>query len=229
MKWKVLIIVAAGILSAPAAFGQTTQPPAGAQSAPATQTAAQPVPKMKIGLLSYLALREGIQDLKVKYQKLQAEFAPRGTELDSMQSSIETKEKVLNENKNLTQAQAMKLASEVEVLKRDYQRKLEDSQELAKRRETEETQPVLEKISTFLETYCQKNGITQVFDIGRLQETGAALYAAPQANITDDFIKEYNKANPSGSAPASAPARPPASAPARPPATQPAGGPTKKP
>jgi len=221
MKWKTLMIIAAGVLSAQAAFGQTPQTATPAQTAPATQAAAGPVPKAKIGLLSFLALREGISDLKAKYQKLQAEFGPRGTELDSMQSSIETKEKVLNENKNLTPQQAQKLASEVEGLKRDYQRKLEDSQELAKRREGEETEPILQKISVFLDKYCQQRGITQVFDIGRLQETGAALYAAPQANITEDFIKEYNKANPSGAAGA-------APAPPKPAATQPAAG-TRKP
>ncbi|MFN8002850.1 MAG: hypothetical protein U0X75_17750 [Acidobacteriota bacterium] len=43
---------------------------------------------------------------------------------------------------------------------------------------------------------CAKNGITHVFDARRLQETGMVVYAAATANITDDFIKEYNKANP---------------------------------
>ena len=217
------MIFAAGVMSAQAVLAQTPQPqtstPTQGAKPPATQAAA-PVPKSKVALLSFLALREGIADLKAKYQKLQGEFAPRGTELDSMRSSIESKEKVLSENKSLTPQQAQKLASEVEVLKRDYQRKLEDSQELAKRRESEETEPTLQKISAFLDKYCQKNGITQVFDIGRLQETGAALYAAPQANITEDFIKEYNAAHPPGSAAAAPPRTQPA--------TPPAGG-TRKP
>ncbi|MEP7273067.1 MAG: OmpH family outer membrane protein, partial [Acidobacteriota bacterium] len=106
---------------------------------------------------------------------------------------------------SLTQVAARKLSDEIELQKREYQRKMEDSQALAQKREGEETQPVLEKISDFLEKYCEQRGITHVFDIGRLQETGSALYVAPTANITEDFVKEYNKAYPTpagGAAPA---------------------------
>ena len=75
---------------------------------------------------------------------------------------------------------------------------------MARKREGEETGPVLEKISNFLEKYCERHGISHVFDIGRLQETGSALYVHPSANITEDFVKEYNKANPTPTAPATA-------------------------
>ena len=71
--------LAAAVLSASAAFGQTPQtaaPTQNTQTAPAAQ-AAGPVPKAKVGLLSFLALREGIADLKARYQKLQAELAER--------------------------------------------------------------------------------------------------------------------------------------------------------
>jgi Skp family chaperone for outer membrane proteins len=42
--------------------------------------------------------------LKIKYQKLQAEFDPRGRELQSMQTNLDAKEKVLAEaaSKNMT-------------------------------------------------------------------------------------------------------------------------------
>ena len=173
----------------------TTPPPA---TAPATQ---QPT-KTKIAIISFLALRELIGELKIKYTKLQTEFNPRAIELESLQSTIASQEKVLAENKSLTPQQARKLADDVDLKKREYQRKLEDSQEMARRREGEETTPTLEKISDFLEKYCAQKGITHVFDIGRLQETGSALYVAPSANITEDFVKEYNKAFPAAAAPA---------------------------
>jgi Skp family chaperone for outer membrane proteins len=107
--------------------------------------------KTKIALLSFLALREAIGELKQRYDKLQSEFGPRANEIDSLQNSIEAKEKVLSENKGLTIQAARTLTDQVEQLKREYQRKLEDSQELARKRESEETAPVLEKISDFLE------------------------------------------------------------------------------
>jgi len=67
---------------------------------------------------------------------------------------------------------------------------------LARRRETEETEAIYDKLSKFLDQYCTKNGITTVFDARRLQETGVVVFANQKANITDDFIKAYNAANP---------------------------------
>jgi outer membrane protein len=203
MKSRILLTILGALLSASTVFGQTPTPKTNPPAASATPAE---MPKTKIALLSFFALREGIEELKLRYQKLQTEFAPRATELDSLQSTIEGKEKILNENKSLTPVQARKLQDEIEGYKKEYQRKLEDSQEMARKREAEETGPVLEKISDFLEKYCQRYGITHVFDINRLLEANAALYAAPQTNITEDFVKEYNKANPSG---AKAPAAPP--------------------
>lgn len=200
MKRRILMMSAVMVIGLTTAVAQTPAPKTPATQPAATTTQAS---KTKIGILSFAALRELIGELKVKYEKLQAEFNPRAIELDALQNTIASQEKVLSENKSLTQAQGRKLADEIEQKKREYQRKLEDSQEMAQKRESEETAPILEKISTFLEKYCEKNGITHVFDIGRLQETGSALYVHPSANITEDFVKEYNKANPM---PAAAPA-----------------------
>ncbi|MBX3280037.1 MAG: OmpH family outer membrane protein [Acidobacteria bacterium] len=198
MTSRLMMAILGTALAAVSVLGQT---PAATQSAAASPA----VPKSRIAILSFLALREGLDELRQKYEILQAEFAPRANELDSLQSTIETKEKLLNENKNLTPLQARKLADEVEGFKKEYQRKLEDSQELARKREAEVTAPVLDKISDFLEKYCERHGITHVFDYGQLVEANAALYAAPNTNITEDFINEYNKANPVAAA---APKRP---------------------
>jgi outer membrane protein len=206
-KSMVMTIVAAASLAA-AAPAQTARPQATAPPATAPQSAAGAGQKTRIALLAFPALREGIGELKQRYQKLQQEFSPRATELDAMQNSIASKEKVAAENKTLTAPQAQKLAEEIAGLKKDYQRKLEDAQEQARKREAEETSPVLEKINNFLEKYCSQRGITHVYDVARLQETGAALYAAPGANITEDFIREYNKANPAPAAAAPATAAP---------------------
>jgi outer membrane protein len=205
-----ILAVTAMLAGAAVAQTPTPKPPATqtpASKPPATQTAAatNQASKTKIAILSFAALRELIGELKVKYEKLQAEFNPRAIELDALQNTIASQEKVLAENQSLTQAQGRKLSDEIEQKKREYQRKLEDSQEMARKRESEETAPILEKISDFLEKYCEKNGISHVFDIGRLQETGSALYVHPSANITEDFVREYNKANPM---PATAPPAP---------------------
>lgn len=175
---------------------------ANAQTGGAT-TAAQP-PKLKIAIVDVMAFREGVAELKVKYEKLQTEFAPRYRELESLQSTLAAKEKVLAENKSLTQQQGAKLQQELEEGKKTYQRLLEDSQAFAGKREEEETGPTKEKLSKYLEQYCQKHGISFVFDGRQLQETGIVIYADAKANITEDFMKEYNKANPAPAGAASA-------------------------
>jgi len=161
-------------------------------------------PKAKIGVVDVMAFREGIGELKVKYDKLQTEFAPRYRELEAMQSKLASQEKVLNENKNLTQQQGAKLAGEYQQGKKEYERMVQDSQDLAAKREEEETGPIKEKLSKFLEQYCAKHNITFVFDGRALQETGIVVYAAAAANITEDFIKEFNKAYPAPAGAASA-------------------------
>ena len=208
IKVRLLQIIVGVALAASSVFAQTPAPKSAAAVPTAGAGSATEPQKTKVALLSFLALREAIGELKQRYEKLQGEFGPRANEIDALQNSIEAKEKVLSENKTLTPKAARDMAVQVEQLKREYQRKLEDSQEMARKRESEETAPVLEKISDFLEKYCQKNGITHVFDVGRLQETGVALYAAPGTNITEDFVKEYNKVNPMPAAAAKPPAGP---------------------
>jgi len=152
--------------------------------------------KMKVAIIDWAVFRDEIAELKTKYEKLQTEFASKARDLESMQNSMANKQKVAQDNKTLTPQQAQKLGDEIENLKKDYNRSLQDSQDLAGKREREETEAIYDKLSKFLEQYCAKHGITHVFDARRLQDTGVVVYAAPTSNITKDFISEYNKANP---------------------------------
>lgn len=161
---------------------------------------AQDASKMKLGIIELAAFRAEIGELKIKYEKLQTEFASKQRELESMQTSIAAKQKTLQEAQNLTQQQGAKLQEEIQSLQKEAQRKLEDAQAMAQRREQEETSAIYDKISKFLEQYCTQKGITHVLEAGRLRETALIVYAAPPAFITDDFIKEYNKANPATTA-----------------------------
>src|SRR5215211_3810564 len=102
MKTKLLLIPALA-LSLLAVAGGGSQAQAQTGGAASGQAA-----KTKIGIIDVLAFRDEIGELKVKYDKLQTEFAPRYRELESMQSKLASQEKVLNENKNLTQQQAAK-------------------------------------------------------------------------------------------------------------------------
>ncbi|MBK7598990.1 MAG: OmpH family outer membrane protein [Acidobacteria bacterium] len=157
--------------------------------------AAGQVPKMKVAIIDVLSFRDQLTELKAKYDKLQTEFAPRYQQLESMQSKLAAQEKTLNANTSLSPQQAAKLTEDFEAGKKEYQRMLEDSQVTARKREQEETEAIYDKLSKFLDQYCIKYGITSVFDARQMQETDLIVFAGEKANITDDFIKEYNKAN----------------------------------
>lgn len=186
MKIKLLIALVIMLLAGSRAFAQTAAQPAGGA-----------VPPMKVAIVDVVAFKSEVLELKAKYDKLNAEFAPKFRELEAMQNTAVTKQKVLEENKTLTPQQAQKLVDEIEQLKKDYNRSLEDTQTAAQRREKEETEAIYEKLDKSLNQYCAKQGITTVFDARRLQETGVIVHVKlPDANITPDFIREYNKANP---------------------------------
>lgn len=181
MKMKLLLTLAFLLLTASGAFAQA---------------AGGPPSKVKIAIVDVLSFREEVLELKAKYDKLQTEFAPKYRDLEAMQNKIAAQQKVLEDNKTLTQQQAQRLTDEIEQLKKEYNRSLEDSRTLAQKREQAETEAIYEKLSKFLDQYCTKHGITTVFDARRLQDTGVVVYADPTANITKNFIIEYNKANP---------------------------------
>src|SRR5262245_31250758 len=181
MKMKLLLTLAFLLIAAPGAFAQ-------AAGGGAT--------KLKVGTIDSAVFRDEILELKAKYEKLQAEIGPKYRYLESMQNSIDNKQKVAQENKTLTAQQAQKLSDEIEQLKKEYNRSLQDSQDLANKRAEAETDDVYEKIRKALDQYCAKYSITHLFDLRRLQDTNVGIYAAPTANITRDFISEYNKANP---------------------------------
>ena len=98
-----------------AALGQTPT----SAAAPAGQAAAGAVPKLRAAIVFIDAFRGDVEELKIKYQKLQAEFDPRGRELQSMQTNLDAKEKVLAEaaSKNMTPQQQRRLADEYDILK----------------------------------------------------------------------------------------------------------------
>src|SRR5262244_2163580 len=138
MKTKLLLTFAFLLLAAPGAF---------AQAAGGAGT------KVKVAIVDVLIFRDEVLELKAKYEKLQNEFAPKSRDLESMQNSIANKQKVAQENKTLTAQQAQKLSDEIEQLKKEYNRSLQDSQDLALKREQAETNDIVEKIMKSLEQY----------------------------------------------------------------------------
>ncbi len=197
------------LLLAVTAFSQTPTPKAG-QSAPVASAGAD-LPKPKIAFVNTSAFAEGIGELKVLYDKMGVEFAPRMQELGSMKSSIEFKQESLNKGgAKLTPQQARKLQEEIEQLTKEGKRKQEDYQVDIQKREEEVTGATYGKVNEFLNKYVAEKGITIVFSTLAVAEANLILYIDPKAEVTQDFINSYNKAHPAPATPqaANAPATP---------------------
>jgi Skp family chaperone for outer membrane proteins len=194
----VLLIAGSSVLAQTGSggSGQAAKPSGGEAGGPATK-AGGPVPKMKVAIVDRQAFAERVDELKAKYEKLKVEFQGRSQQLQAMETKLEAQNKTLQEGKNLTPQQQQKLADDIEEQKKLYNRTVEDSQGVLRKREQEETGAIYEKLDKFLGEYCVRHGITTVFDLRRLQDTRMAVYAAEAMFITEDFIKEYNKAHPS--------------------------------
>ena len=200
-KYKVNFLLAPALLLLTATvFPQTPTPKAG-QTAPAASASAD-LPKPKIAFVNTAAFREYINELKPIYEKLGGELTPRENELASMKTAIDAKQEQLDKNgAKLTPAQARKLQDDIEQLRKEGQRKLEDYQEFAQKREGELTGAAYTKIMDHLNKYVAEKGITIVFSTLQVADANMIVYMDPKADVTQDFIASYNKANPAAATP----------------------------
>src|SRR5262245_35136854 len=152
----------------------------------------------KIAIINTAAFRGGIDELRVKLEALDKEFETQNKELAGLQKQIE-------DLKSKVQAQAPTVQPSVRngwmeqgaQLEKTLKRKSEDYQSLFQKRGQEMVAPIMDKINKFLDQYSQRNNIVLVLEREVAQSSSLLVWAAPVAEITEDFMKEYNKANPS--------------------------------
>ncbi len=213
MKRMFLAIAITGLLSA-AVFAQTPTPP----SRPATTGAPSSAPAAtggtgaegKVAYVNTAAFRMGIGELKVKLDALNIEFEPKKKEIQSLEEEMNNlKNKINTQGSTVSPQVRNQWVEEATEKEKTLKRKAEDYDALGQKRLAEVSQPVYEKIGKFLEGYCLQRGIIMVLEGGASQQAGVLIYAAPATDITEDFMAEYNKVNPSGAAPSAAGARKP--------------------
>jgi len=206
MKRMLLAAMIAVMISA-AAFAQTPTPP----SRPAPSGAAAPAAgggtgaEGKVAYINTAAFRQGIGELKTRLDALNVEFEPKKKEIQSLEEEVNNlKNKINTQGSTVSPQVRNQWVEEATEKEKTLKRKAEDYDALGQKRLAEVSQPVYEKIGKFLEGYCQQRGIVLVLEGGASQQAGVLIYAAPTTDVTEDFMKEYNKANPGGGAPAAA-------------------------
>ena len=213
---KMIFAFAITSLFALAAFAQTPTPPS-------RTTASAPAPNASAGAstggtgaegkLAYINQGKFSSDIT----ELKARLDAFNTELDPKRKEVQGEEDALNNLKNKINTQGATVSAQVrnqwveEATDKEkaLNRKKEDYNQLGQRRLAEIAQPVYDKVTKFLDSYCQQRGIAMVLEVSAAQQAGILIFASQATDITDDFIKEYNKANPSaGGAAPTAPKKP---------------------
>ena len=183
-------------ISATSIFAQpkTSSSPA-AGPAPA-QTG--PLPETKIALVDteqFLDEKAGITRLVAAAKRVDNEFQPRRTEMQTLQSQIE---KTTADLQKAAPVQDPKVTAQqqdkLDQMKKDYQRKGEDAQAAYQKRLQEVLGPVYDEIGKALDAYARAHGITLVLDVTKIQ---GIVSASESLDITKPFITEFNSKNPS--------------------------------
>lgn len=139
---------------------------------------------------------QGIGEMKKQIDKIDAEFKPRITDLENVQKQLVTLDEELKANGNNMKEEILNQKVEQgKALKKDFDRKREDLQVDYQKRYEVATGPIQDKIRKFLESYANQHQITMIFDYGPATQ-GGMIFSTENTNITEDFIKEYNKLNP---------------------------------
>jgi len=167
--------------------------PAGPPAQPQTSG---PVPDSKIALIysdAFLDQKTGIARFNALLTTLNREFQPRQTEITQLQQRMTQLQDDIEKTRAVADPKTIQQKmDQLDLLKKDYQRKGEDAQAAYNKRRGEVFQPLQDDIGKALEVYAKAHGITVIIDASQVP----LVYAADSLDITRPFINEFNSKNP---------------------------------
>lgn len=190
-------IIASSFVAAISAMSlYAQQPPARPTTTPAP-TANANVPDSKIALLNSEAFadeKNGITKLVAAIKKVESEFNPRKTALQTLQQQIE---KATGDLQKAAPVQDPKVTQQqndkIEQMKKEFQRQGEDAQAAYQKRWEEALGPIQDEIGKALDAFAKAHGITLILDVTKFQ---GIVSASDSMDITAAFIREFNSKNP---------------------------------
>jgi outer membrane protein len=195
-------------------FWLAPAPGRAAQNQPVAAAAVQP----NIATISFNALVLQTNEAQRDLGALQAKFAPRQAQLQSLNSEIETARKQLSDTADkLTDQEKESRTQALNAKEKQLERDADDFRTDSESEAQQAFQRVAQKVYGFLQDYAREHGYATIIDRG----TDAApivWYAADNIDITGDLIKAYNAksgvpapqaaANPTSPAPTTTPSKP---------------------
>src|SRR5262245_10429341 len=162
------------------------------------------IPDGKVVVVNTTVFPEKIGELKQKYDQVEAKFKDRVQQLQSLADQIDKEQKEMMAQQNVLPADKLRDKQDrIETLKKQGTRTQEDLKADYDKELEAATKPVRDKLFQALTKYATRNSIVMVFSLAGAAQSNTLAFWDPKADITDDFVAEYNKANP---VPAGAPA-----------------------
>ncbi len=181
----------------PAGSPPATQPKPQTTGPSTTGSATGNVPDTKLALVdtdAFLDEKAGILRLVAAAKKVEAEFAPRRTELQNLQAQVD---KMTADLQKASPVQDPKVSAQqqdaIEQKKRDITRKTEDAQSEYQKRLQALLGPIYDEIGKALDVFAKAHGITLILDVTKVQ---GIVSADGSLDITKAFITEFNSKNP---------------------------------
>ena len=172
---------------------QKPTPAAPAAAAPQTNVA---VPDSKMAMIysdAFLDPKNGIARFNSLLTTLNREFEPRRTELQGLQTRINTLGKEIEDTQNVAAPDSIRQKrDQLTQLNTEFKRKGEDAEAAYTKRRQEIFTPLQQDIGKALEAFAKARGITVIVDGSQVP----VVYAADNIDITRAFIAEFNSKNP---------------------------------
>ena len=168
----------------------------------AAQTGNVPVGKIAVIFSeAFQDPKQGIAKFTVIQNQLNAEFKKPQDDLDAAAKQVQA----LQDEITRLQSSAAPVdpksvqakMNQLDQLKKDSQRKLEDTQALYQKRRTDLLTPLQEDVGKALDAFAKAHSITMVIDGSQVL---GVIYAADGLDITKIFIADYNARNPATAA-----------------------------
>lgn len=177
-------------------------------SASAQQAAA--IPEGKVAAVNTQVFPERIGELKQKYEQVNAQYQDRYKRLQDLEKEIGDLEKqFVTQSPTLSPEKAQEMKDSIDTKKRRGQREAEDFQAEYNKSLEATTKPVRDKLAQFIQNYATQRSIMMIIRLPEAYQSGMIAFTSPGVDITEDFITEYNKANPvPAGAATGAPSRP---------------------
>jgi len=174
----------------------TTARPAGGASPNIPRAAASVAPSQgKIAFVNSAELQVKLIDYKAKIDELGRQFEPRIKEVQTLNDRAVALENTIKaQGPTLTAAKVAEMTEQLEGMKRDLTRKQEDLQADGDRARNQQMAPLKDKLQKFLQDFTTRHGITILIDLSNAVESNTVLWFDQRADVTQQFIAEYNQA-----------------------------------